>query len=274
MDKMHQIQLEIFKNLIEVCQKLELKYFLVHGSLLGAVMNNKFMPLDDDIDIAMPRTDYEKLLEKGNELINKKYFIQANKTDKNYPLDFAKVRDCDTTYVAELFRNIDMNHGMFIDIFPIDFYDQNNFKRRYNSLRLSILSVRISKVYAFDKVSLKSKLLRFAAMVIYPSYHKALRKKEKIFCSVKKGKFIRLTGAKTQENKIPAEWFKETVKINFEGIESCAPKMYHEYLTQIYGDYKNRTLLEDKEHSDDSVEINACVFDPEKAYKHYINRGL
>ena len=91
MDEMHAIQLEILKNVISICEKLELHYFLVHGSLLGAIKTGRFMPLDDDIDLAMPRADYERLVEEGSRLIDKQYFIQCSKTDKGYPLAFAKI---------------------------------------------------------------------------------------------------------------------------------------------------------------------------------------
>lgn len=271
---MHRIQVDIFKNVIEVCEKLGLKYFLVHGSLLGAITSNHFMPLDDDIDIAMPRKDYEVFLSKGNGLINPKYFIQSSKTDKNYPIDFAKVRDCDTTYIADILKNIDMNHGIFIDVFPIDFCSDNRFKRKFNDLKFKLLNIRISEVFDVEHISTKTKILRLLAKLIHPSFYKALEKREALCISVESGKHIQLTGGKSKEKGIPAEWFDEIQKATFEGVESCIPKKYHEYLTQIYGDYKNRTLLEDKEHDENNVEINACVLDSQKAYTHYFNRGL
>jgi len=186
MDQMHEIQLEIFKSVIEVCEKLGLSYFLVHGSLLGAVMTNKFMPLDDDIDLAMPRADYEILLKEGNKLIDKSFFIQSNKTDKNYPLDFGKVRANDTTYIAKLLQNIDMNHGMFIDIFPIDNYESNSLKRKIDTLRLKLIKIRISTNFACSKVSAKTRILRVFTTVMYPSLYKAMAKREKFFPQLKK----------------------------------------------------------------------------------------
>lgn len=267
MDDMHSVQLEIFKNVVYVLDKLNLTYFFVHGSLLGAVTINKFMPLDDDIDIAMPRKDYDLFIEKGNDYLSDKYFIQSNRTDKNYPLDFAKVRDCDTAYVAELFKKINMNHGIFIDVFPIDFCSDNTLREKLNDFKLKLISIRSSVAYDFKHISAKQKLLRMISKVVYPSEIKARQKREKICGSVKSGKKVKLTGGKPAEFGIPANWFDETQKADFEGLSVLVPKMYDEYLTRIYGDYKKRTLLENKQHDDDSVEINACIFDTETSYK-------
>ena len=267
MNEMHSIQLEIFKNVIMVCKELNLTYFMVHGSLLGALRLNGFVPLDDDIDIAMPREDYDKLIKYGNDIIDKKYFIQSSRTDKNYPLDFAKVRDNDTTYVAELFRKIDMNHGFFIDVFPIDYCRESVFFKKIDEFRLKLLNIRVAKRYAFKKISFKTKIKQAIACVFYPNWHRAIEKRERINSSVKKSSFVRLTGGKPAESCVPANWFDRETAMTFEQIVTTVPMEYDKYLTQIYGDYKNRTLLETKQHDENSFEINASVLDLRKSFK-------
>ena len=271
MNQMHDIQLEIFKEIIRVCNELNLTYYMVHGSLLGTIKDNKFIPLDDDIDISMFRKDYETLLKEGNKIINKRYFIQSNKTDKEYPLEFAKVRDSQTTYVAELLQNANINHGVFIDIFPIDYVDNKNNGSRFTRIRRKLLDYRISSVFAGEK-SFSSKCKLFVSRLIYPSWKNAVLKREKINSNEQSSKLINITGGKPKERGIPAEWFRESKKGLFEGVECLIPEGYHEYLTQIYGDYATRTLLENKEHSDDSVEINAIIFDLEKPFLEYMKR--
>lgn len=272
MNELHAIQLEIFKNVISVCEKLNLTYFMVHGSLLGAYRLNGFVPLDDDIDIAMPREDYDKLIKYGNDIIDKKYFIQSSRTDKNYPLEFAKVRDNDTTYVAELFKNLDINHGIYIDIFPIDYCRESRLLKKVDKLRLKLLNMRVSKRYSFGKTNLKTKIKQLIACILYPNWHRAIEKRERINSAVKKSPFVRLTGGKPAESYVPAKWFEEKKTMVFEKLETIAPKEYDKYLTQIYGDYMNRTLLENKQHDENSVEINACVLDAKKSFKDY--KGL
>lgn len=270
MNKMHTIQLAIFKKVVDVCRQLNLTYFLVHGSLLGAVKTGKFFPLDDDIDIAMPRTDYEIFIKEGSKIIGSQYFIQSNKTDKQYPLSFAKVRDKNTTYIADLFRNLKINHGVFIDVFPIDFYD----KKKELSFSKKILETRISAIYYRESVSIKNKIKKAVAKILYPSWDKAVEKREKINSIIKNSDYITITGGKGKEKGIPYEWFSQPKTANFEGIECLIPKGYKEYLTQIYGDYLNTTLLEAKDHTEKEVEINAIVVDLNKPFTEYIDCKL
>lgn len=269
MDAMHSMQLDIFKDVVHVCETLGLRYFMVHGSLLGTVRTGKFIPLDDDIDISMPRADYERFIEEGSQVINKRYFIQCNRTDVNYPLEFAKVRDSETTYIAESCRNIDMHHGVFIDVFPIDFVEDNTLARKVMRILKKFLCVRIGCVLCLEKLSLKSKVLRCLSRILLPSWKKAVEYNERMNKRVKCGRNVCLTGGKPTEVIVPSEWFSAEDFAEFEGIQCAIPVKWKEYLTLIYGDYSTRTLLETKEHDENSVEINACVLDLGKSYKDY-----
>ena len=269
MDAMHLVQLDIFKDVVDVCATLGLRYFMVHGSLLGTVRTGKFIPLDDDIDIAMPRADYERFIKEGPQVINKRYFIQCNRTDVNYPLEFAKVRDSETTYIATPCRNIDMHHGVFIDIFPIDFIEDNVLVRNGMRLLKKILCVRIGCVLLLEKIPMKSRVLRCLSRILLPSWQKAVEYNERMNKRLGYGHNVCLTGGKPAEASVPSEWFSAVDYAEFEGIRCAIPVKWKEYLTLIYGDYSKRTLLEDKEHDESSVEINACILDLGKPYKDY-----
>lgn len=270
MDEMHRIQMDILRQVVSVCEQLQLRWFFVHGSLLGAVTTGKFMPLDDDIDIAMPRKDYEIFLAQGQQYMEPRYFIQSCKTDKAYPLAFAKVRDSETTYMAELLRKLDMNHGMFIDVFPLDFCEERRWKRKWNRLHSALLNTRISCAYAYPRRSMKTKLLQIVSLLACPSYQGALKRRERLNAAVKQGAFVAMTGGKPSEHRMPAQWFEKIKTADFEGVQVAVPSLYDKYLTQIYGNYKERTLLENKQHSADQVEINACIWDPETPYTNYM----
>ena len=270
MDRMHQIQMDILRQVIAACDALNLQWFFVHGSLLGAVTTGKFMPMDDDIDLAMPRKDYEILLAEGHKYIDPRYFIQAGTTDPLYPLSFAKVRDGATTYVAELLRNIPMHHGMFIDIFPMDFCPAGTLRRKLTGLRTSLLTIRISRTFAYAKRSKKTRLLQALATVLCPSCKAAIRRRDALYGAVSQGKTLTLTGGKAKEQAIPAQWFRDYDTVSFEGVDVRIPREYDAYLTRIYGNYRERTLLENKAHDDSQVEINACIWDPDKPYSHYV----
>ena len=113
-------QLEILKAFIRVCDKHNLEYFLVYGTALGAIRHKGFIPWDDDIDVAMPRKDYEEYIKLQNEYEGTPYFIQTFKTDPCYIYNYAKLRDSSTTFLENAFKNHRINQGVFIDIFPVD----------------------------------------------------------------------------------------------------------------------------------------------------------
>ena len=75
MNKMHDIQYEMLIDLIRVMERLQINYYFIHGSLLGAVRDNDFIEEDDDIDIALFREDYNKLFSYGTDLLKKEYFL-------------------------------------------------------------------------------------------------------------------------------------------------------------------------------------------------------
>ena len=91
MNDLQKCQLDLLKAFVAVCEKHNLRYFLVAGSCLGAVRHQGFIPWDDDIDVGMPREDYDKYIELQKEYEGTKYFIQTYKTDPHYLYNFAKV---------------------------------------------------------------------------------------------------------------------------------------------------------------------------------------
>ena len=91
LDKLHQVELEILDDFVSVCEKNKLRYFLTGGSMLGAVRHSGFIPWDDDIDIGMPREDYDKFIKLGSEALGDKYTLECFELNDNYHLPFAKI---------------------------------------------------------------------------------------------------------------------------------------------------------------------------------------
>lgn len=135
-------QLEMLKAFAAVCEKLGISYFLDGGTLLGAVRHKGFIPWDDDIDVGMLRADYERFFAEGQALLPEHYFIQNISTDPQYTANFAKMRDSRTTYIETTLGRKRINHGVFIDIFVLDYYPENAFRRWWMECRRSIMKAR------------------------------------------------------------------------------------------------------------------------------------
>ena len=160
---------------------------------------------------------------------------------------------------------------MYIDIFPIDNYPvRNKISQKIYSFKLKLLKFRIRSVWNLPNTSLAKKLVSFAAKLYCPKVKAAVKRIDKMLICEKDSDFIRVSGGKNSERGIPKAWFKNTSEGMFEGVDVWIPEGYDAYLTKIYGDYKNRTLLEDKESNDEGVEVNACVVDVTKPYTEYI----
>ena len=121
-------ELDILLEIDRVCTENNIKYFLDSGTALGAVRHKGFIPWDDDIDICMMRDDYEKFIRLAPEKLSQKYFLQTLKTDPGYNKLHAKVRKNGTVFKedANLMRN--MNHGLFVDIYPFDYLPKHGKK--------------------------------------------------------------------------------------------------------------------------------------------------
>ena len=128
MTALKKIEVEILKEFVAACDELGLRYYLLGGTLLGAIRHQGFIPWDDDIDVGMPRQDYEIFLEKGQELLSKNLFIQHLRSEENYLLPFAKIRNSDTAFIQDSVKKRSMNHGIFIDVFPLDGYPEGKLK--------------------------------------------------------------------------------------------------------------------------------------------------
>jgi len=97
--KLKDMEVSMLRECISVCEKLGIKYYLIGGTLLGAVRHGGFIPWDDDIDIAMTRADYEVFVSKAQEFLPNNLFLQTNKTDPEALMNFAKIRNSDTAFI-------------------------------------------------------------------------------------------------------------------------------------------------------------------------------
>lgn len=269
--KLKEKEIEILSKCIDVCSKLEIPFFLMGGTLLGAVRHGGFIPWDDDIDIGMYRSDYERFLREAPAMLPEGLFLQTYTSDPGYLLNFAKLRDSCTTFIQWVYKDIPMNHGVYIDIFPLDYYPDDTLKGRILLLKKKCLDQRIMTGMYLPELQQESMLKRLARKLLrFPyrklSLHDAMEAREKLYTSVKEsGWLANYGGAWGRREVVPAKWFAGGHKISFEGMEVLAPQEYDKWLTQVYGDYM--TLPPEEKRVSHH---GAKVIDLERPYTEYM----
>ena len=263
--KLQKKELEIFCEFIKICEKLNIRYYLLAGTLLGAVRHKGFIPWDDDIDVGILREDYEKLLNCANEFLPSHLFLQSYKSDKGYHQPYAKLRNSDTAFIELSVKDNPMNHGIFIDIFPLDRCDLSIYNSRSYRLREKVYSMSASSLMKNNKLDFKRRLIRLACKLVCPNPKKALAKIDALRQSMKNGNMlVNFSGVYGDREIGPAEWYGEGETLEFEGITVTVPKEYDKLLTQIYGDYMTPPPPEKR-----ITTHQTCVIDTENSYKNY-----
>ncbi len=244
--RVQELELMILKDVDKTCREHNLKYYLIGGTLIGAIRHKGFIPWDDDIDIAMYRDDYKKFVKAFNKQGDPLYFLQSFKTDPHYHRYFRKIRLNDTTFLEDNVQQIKMHHGIYIDVFLLD--KINRHKKFFNLMRVStaatVLKLKLIKE-GFTKGSSKLRTIIYKAVrpftLLIPSvvFEKAL---DFIYGMSNENKqamhttnFACRYGWKIQT--VPSTVYGNGVLIDFEGHKFIAPAKWDFLLKQVYGDY-------------------------------------
>lgn len=237
LDEQKEIELDILKYVDSFCRAHSLQYMLTAGTLLGAVRHKGFIPWDDDIDIMMPRNDYEELFTLFNQEASGTNYRLISYRDKSSVYPFFKIVAIDTV-VIEDFVDPQYKTGVWIDIFPIDGVDNKNiysYAKKAAFKHNVVVSNAENATTNFRRIS-----KRFLKMLFRTSDpYKIASDLDEVASRtpVKSDKNIAIVvwGYGPQE-EMPYK-FLETKEFEFEGNFFYGPVMYEDYLNQIYGDY-------------------------------------
>ena len=267
MTELQKVEFDILKRTVEICESLGLTYFLVCGSALGAVKYHGFIPWDDDVDIALPRADYETFCEKAQSMLPENLFLQNYKTD-SYPSVFTKIRNSGTTFIERSVASLPVNHGVYIDVFPLDEYPKGRVGRAVLEVKKKYYNGLLSSVFCTKK-SGRAK--------IYGALGKILRAEKKIpklaaklertlaFKGEGSGVLCNHANWQGKLEYAPREQYGAGTEAEFEGLRVRIPERYDEYLTQKYGDWRSDLPEEEK------VGHHFCeVCDTTRPYKEYV----
>ena len=249
--KLQQIELKMLEVFVQICEKENLQYYLYGGTLLGAIRHKGFIPWDDDVDIGMPRVDYEKFLICAQKYLPNYYFLQNFKTEKNAPFSFIKIRDSRTIYKEEATKNLKINHGIWIDIFPLDYCPKHHF---LFDICNTFLKLRIRCIYDI-KISLLEKVLRIISYIICPFWKMAIFLEDKLWKFYKTDTGLLANFYGCRNNIMPTNWYGKGIYVTFEHLKVKAPYEYNKYLTQLYGDYMELPPVKKRKPIHNIVEI-------------------
>lgn len=231
-------ELSILKSVAEYCDKNNIHYTLMFGTLLGSIRHDGFIPWDDDIDIAIPRDEYEWFLDNYKDT---KYSVLSSKTQQEYPYPFAKVVDKSIKVIEQTSNSADMS--LYIDVFPVDNVPDSSEGTKHLKKCEIICRVLLYKMISLKyPTDLVHKLLHTATkLILCPfSINYILKKQKSLTTKYKESntKTVAITSIRLGcKCMFPRDIFYELEKHRFENEEFNIPVEYDNVLTSFYGDY-------------------------------------
>lgn len=243
------LECQILFQILDFFEQNQIRYFTSGGTTLGSVRHGGFIPWDDDIDLYIPRADYDRMLQlSANRTIGKNIRIYRP-GDKNYIYPFAKACNTSTRLNEQNIRRREQDIGIFIDLFPLDQFYDHPARRALLILQSKWLNSLL--VSASDQVNLSQKgSFRRLAKDVVRTLQKPLAKAigiRRLTCAIDNlgrrtakvpchwvGDLVWCNGGR---DFYPSDYFASGVEGTFEGRTIQNPVGYHAYLQKLYGDY-------------------------------------
>lgn len=264
--------LEITLFFKDFCDRNNLQFFLCGGGCIGAIRHKGFVPWDDDIDVFMPRDDYERLAVLWKEQVDeRKYKLSKSSLESFERSQLTAITDEETTFVKERQMDLQVSHGVRLEVLPLDGCPASKFKRKCQLFYGLLYQIFINQ----EPPTSKGKLLELAGkimLLLRPGWKR--RYKMAMRCEKHMKKYPISTCDKITElhvrynymvNEYPKEIFESSIDADFEGYKLPIPVGYDKYLRMAFGDYMELPPSEDRVPSHDAV-----VIDLDNSYKKYV----
>lgn len=235
-EALHNRLLAMAKDFHQICVENNINYYMLGGTMLGAVRHKGFIPWDDDMDFGIPREDYERFISISNQVLPSYYELKFYKNANNSPIHYAKFIDNRTTLIEEEYT--DYVEGLYIDIFPLDGAGNGTFSDKLRMKRIIWLERLVkNKCSTMEKSGIRKIFKAYAKMRKLDNLHSSI---EKLITAKKlenSALIANYLGAWFEKEIMPKEIMGIPKLYKFEDAEFYGSEDADSYLKNLYGDY-------------------------------------
>lgn len=280
MKKVWAVELDLLYVFSEVCKKFGLKWFVHAGTLLGAIRHHGFIPWDDDVDVVMPRKDYEVLCKLAKSEFSFPYFLQNEDSDPYFGKCYSKLINLQTTCIEEYDKLLPSHHCIFIDVFPYDYVpdEEGERERQFELLTSYFEKAREYRnlIYAFTPKKNRGfvKRVKHFAKHVVGKYFFKCKYDYREYLQKHLELVTKYNGQETEckgEIIIPPlgrhiwknEWIESVTYMPFEMLEVPVPMGFEHCLAAAYGkDWRNPKQM--------SSMHSGMTYDADHSYKEFM----
>lgn len=242
MKQLWNVEFQLLKKLLDVCDEYHLKIWAHGGTLLGTIREGGFIPWDDDIDVEMPREDYDKLWEIAPKVFRKPFYFQSGYTDV-FPSGFSRLCMNGTAYVAKRYVLLKFHHNIAVDIFPLDLLPDKDDERIQFIKQTKLLKEKLWEYcepqYSLVGWNYNLRLLKNKVNTVLIGGFKSLYREYdnhiKQYKNTDSNKVSPISTFVSDKYTRNRDWYDETLFMPFEDILVPVPLGYKDILVQHYG---------------------------------------
>lgn len=243
MKKVWSKELQLLSLFSDICTKYNLRWQMAAGSLLGTVRHKGFIPWDDDIDVIMPREDYDTFVRVAPDTLQNPFFLQTSYSDPGRNIGYAQLRNSSTAAIDLRYvdQNNTYNQGIFLDIFPVDYVSDDSKIREKQRKKIRLFDSIYRKRFDKDDKKLSGKIKHWMACLIYeaigPKHFYTMR--ENIYRNVQKCSNVGMISFLFDEPRFvwSKEELEEIIYADFEYVKVPIPAKFDVVLTKTYGEW-------------------------------------